>query len=664
MKSWKFLLLIFFSASSFLAQKETPINAELKKATVFFTGAQLQHDHRLELKPGKQLVVFQKLTEFIDPNTVQVRASGDLTILSVRTRMNFEDKRISTEEINKLNQQRKELDLKDQELRDEYTLLEMDKNLLMRNKDLRGSNIGVKVAELKEAYAFMHQKQEEILKRQTEIVSELEKLQKKMNQLEQEIISQRSKPVTNYSEIVVEVDVEKTTSAAFVCNYISPRATWKPYYDMRSEGIGKPIRLEAKALVSQTTGIEWKNIDLTLSTNDPYQNAQEPDLKPWYIYYNNSQVNYSSQRTPIVTQQDFSGEKLRGEVIDASTGESLPFARITFSGNANVGAVSDFDGKFQVVVPKGERYINVSFVGYESVSMQITGPYVKVFLKPQNVQLDEVVVTAGRYNNGATYAWGDNGNTKMSGDYELEETIMQRTKKEKKKSLFDGKDYSRSQGWTETGKSNITIAQKRDLRVEYVIGAKMSIPTDGMEHRVNIANFDLNASYEYHAVPKIDPAVYLSAQVTGWEKLNLLSGESNIYFDGTYMGKSFIDATSVKDTLSFSLGKDNKLSIERTRLKEKSKTKTIGSRQKYEVAWEIRVKNNGGASIPLVIKDQMPISNNADIKVKYGEVSTGGSTDDQTKIITWKFTKGISGVQVLLFDYSVDYQNGAVLYLE
>jgi hypothetical protein len=39
---------------------------------------------------------------------------------------------------------------------------------------------------------------------------------------------------------------------------------------MRSDGIGKPVRLEAKALVNQTTGISWDNVDLVLSTNDPY----------------------------------------------------------------------------------------------------------------------------------------------------------------------------------------------------------------------------------------------------------------------------------------------------------------------------------------------------------------------------------------------------------
>jgi hypothetical protein len=552
----------------------------------------------------------------------------------------------------------------------------------MKNRDLKGAVQGLKIIELKDAYTFMHQKLTEITTRQTAIYNELEDLQKRMNQLEQEIISQRSKPVINYSEIVVEVDVEKATNAHFEFNYISPRATWKPYYDMRSEGIGKSVKLEAKANVSQNTGIEWKNVDMVLSTNDPYQNAQEPTLNPWYLYYNNypQQTQQTSRSIPTVS---FDGEKLRGEVIDASTGEPLPFAKVSFLNNPNIGAVTDFDGKFTLTVPRGETWVKASFVGYEDAQQQINSPYLKFFLKPNSVELDEVVVT-----NGVAANYGDvTGGfvtisredikrmpAKMTSSMsvtilnddgipdELDEFQFRGARSGKKgKVLFDGnKLVDEKEKWA----SNVqTTVQKKDLRVEYAIQSKMSIPTDGMDHRVSISSYDLNASYEYHAVPKIDPSVYLAAQVTGWEKLNLMSGESNIYFDGTFMGKSYLDVNSTKDTLSFSFGKDNKISMERTRVKEKSRSKTIGSREKFDITWEIKIKNNGGAMIPLVIKDQFPISNTDDIKVKRGELESG-KLDENTGIITWTFQNGVNGSQTFGFDYSVDYQSGMVLYLE
>jgi len=650
------------------AQKEISTVAPIKKVTVFFTGAQVQHETKVDLQMGRQDIVFQKLTDFIDPNTVQVKAQGDVTILSVRTRKNFEDLKISNEEIHALNAKKDLLYKKDQALRDEYVILEMDKNLLMQNRDLKGQDQGLKITELKEAYLFMHTKLTEVITRETAIYAELEDLQKKMNQIEQEIISQRSKPVINYSEVVVEVDVTKSCTAGFQFNYISPNATWKAYYDMRSDGIGKPVRLEAKANVSQTTGIEWKNVDLVLSTNDPYENAQEPTLQPWIIYYNNY-PQQKTQTTRNLPQVVYAGEKLRGEVIDASTGEAMPFARVQFANNPNIVAISDFDGKFELTIPKGENYVNASFVGYNNAQQQITSTYLKFFLEPQEVVLQEVMIRGSRAEANDYYIDGIQVTSEAN-------TI---TREDISRMPARSADMLRAIPGVQIGKKRkmdfknettgykanavATTITKKDLRVEYAIQSKMSIPSDGMDHRVSIATHELPASYEYHVIPKIDPSVYLSAQVVGWEKLNLLSGESNIYFDGTFMGKSYLDVNSTKDTLSFSFGKDSKVSVERTRMKEKSKIKTIGSRQKFEVTWEIKIKNNGGAMIPLIVKDQFPISNQEDIKVKQGEL-VDGKVDEKTGIITWTFLKGISGSQTITFDYSVDSQYGIQLYLE
>jgi len=665
----KIIASFLLSTSLFYVQAQKEINsvAPIKKVTVFFTGAQVQHESKVELLAGRQDIVFQKLTEFIDPNTVQVKAQGDVTILSVRTRKNFEDLKISNEEIRALNAKKEVLFKRDQALRDEYVILEMDKNLLLQNRDLKGQDQGLKTTELKEAYLFMHTKLTEVITRETAIYAELEDLQKKMNQIEQEIISQRSKPVINYSEVVVEVDVNKSCTAGFLFNYISPNATWKPYYDMRSDGIGKPVRLEAKGNVSQTTGIEWKNVDLVLSTNDPYENTQEPNLQPWIIYYNNY-PQQKTQSTRNLPQMNYDGEKLRGEVIDASTGEALPFARVAFANNPTIAAVTDFDGKFELTIPRSENYVNASFVGYNTAQLQITSTYLKFFLEPQEVVLNEVMVLGARDEATNYYIDGiqqsSEGNTisrydiapMSASSVEMEGRV---SGVNRRKGKMDFK-YESSAYKPNTVATTIT---KKDLRVEYAIQSKMSIPSDGMDHRVSIATHELPASYEYHVVPKIDPSVYLSAQVVGWEKLNLLSGESNIYFDGTFMGKSFLDVNSTKDTLSFSFGKDSKISVERTRVKEKSKIKTIGSRQKFDVTWEIKIKNNGGAMIPLIVKDQFPVSNQEDIKVKQGTISDG-KVDEKTGIIIWSFLKGISGSQIITFDYSVDSQYGIQLYLE
>jgi hypothetical protein len=660
------LLLFFVSFSCFtFGQKEIKLSSSIDKVTIFFQGVQVQHKKKTELSPGRQILVFEKLTDYIDPNSVQLKATGDLTILSVSTRKNYEDLKMSITEIEELNKRKNMLYDKDQLLRDEYAILQNDKNLLQINSDLKGSEVGMKVSELKEAYTFIHLKMFEIVGRQTVLIKELETLQKEINKVEQEIQTRQSKPVINFTEILVEVDVASATNSTFDFNYISPRASWTPYYDLRSDGIGKPVRLEAKALVNQSTGIEWKNVDLVLSTNDPYENSKEPILQEWYLNYNNypQPKNVVGRNIPTF---DYSGQKLRGEVIDASTGEPLAFAKVTFSNNPSVGAVTDFDGKFEVIVPKGERYLTASYIGFNAVQLAINAPYLKFFVQPQEVSLEEVVITS-------------NKESSVRIQQDMRKNVSQiegvQLSKRKKLNFLGSRERSESDAWEyrgdmageaeklEEAKNVQTVISKKELRVEYAIQTKMTIPSDGQDQRVQISTYELPANYEYHAAPKLDPSVYLVAQVSGWEKLNLLNGESNLYFDGTYIGKTYIDVNSTKDTLSFSLGKDNKIQMERTKVKENSKIKTIGTRQKVDVSWEIKLKNNGGANIPIFIKDQFPISIVEDIKVKRGEFSEG-KIADKSGIITWNFMLDASQNKILKFDYSVDYQKGYVLYLE
>ena len=89
----------------------------------------------------------------------------------------------------------------------------------------------------------------------------------------------------------------------------------------------------------------------------------------------------------------------------------------------------------------------------------------------------------------------------------------------------------------------------------------------------------------------------------------------------------------------------------------------MGARQKSDIAWEIKIKNNGAAIIPVIITDQFPLTTNADIKIKNGELIEG-KVNDKTGIITWEFIQGISGSKSVFFDYSIDAQYGIPLYLE
>jgi uncharacterized protein (TIGR02231 family) len=144
--------------------------------------------------------------------------------------------------------------------------------------------------------------------------------------------------------------------------------------------------------------------------------------------------------------------------------------------------------------------------------------------------------------------------------------------------------------------------------VEFEIELPYTIPPDGKPYGVKIDEHTVPASYEYYCAPKLDPDAFLTARVTDWEDYHLLSGETNLFFEGTFVGKSFLDVASVSDTLVVSLGRDEGVVVERTKLKAFSKRQLLGTRRTASLAFEIEVRDNKGVPVRVVIEDQVPLS--------------------------------------------------------
>jgi iron complex outermembrane receptor protein len=98
----------------------------------------------------------------------------------------------------------------------------------------------------------------------------------------------------------------------------------------------------------------------------------------------------------LVNAQTFT---LKGKVVNENN-ESLPGATILVK-EPKKGTSTDFDGKFNVNLPKGNYTIQVSFIGYKTVSKEITltkNEEINFRLLPNATVLDEVLVSAVRAN--------------------------------------------------------------------------------------------------------------------------------------------------------------------------------------------------------------------------------------------------------------------------
>ena len=344
-------------------------------------------------------------------------------------------------------------------------------------------------------------------------------------------------------QIVVTVSAKEAATGKLTISYLVSNASWVPMYDLRSDIATGKVNLTYKAHVSQTTGEDWEDVRLTVSTNNPYQNKTRPTLHPWYVdyyvasnYLYNGNVNYAYSNAPV----------------------------------------------------------------------------------PATVNREEAKES-------------------------LEDMIA-----------TDGD----SQGAFE-----FTTMIDRVLSAEFKIDLPYSIKSDGEEHMVLVKNIDLNANYKYISVPKLDPGAYLVAQIVKLDELQLVPATANIFFDGTYIGETYIDPTTMDDTLSLSLGKDPNIIVKRTLLKKDLKEKIVGEKKERTMSYEIEVKNLKSTTATLIIKDQVPVTQNTDIIIEPIELNKA-NYNEVTGILNWEFDLKSKESKKINFSYRVKHDKNKEVVLQ
>lgn len=199
-----------------------------------------------------------------------------------------------------------------------------------------------------------------------------------------------------------------------------------------------------------------------------------------------------------------------------------------------------------------------------------------------------------------------------------------------------------------------TTLNEGQLNTNFEIDLPYDIESDGQLHSVTIKDQEIACVLKNYAVPRIDKDAYLLAEVADWQNLDLLPGDANIIMDDTYVGKSVIDPNTTSDTLNLSLGRDKRIAIKRSLIKELSSLKTSGKESKQVFTYEILMKNNKLTDVNLLLKDQFPLSNIKEVIVTL-EDGSEAMVNTETGVLTWKIDLKPGESKKVRFSYSVKY---------
>jgi uncharacterized protein (TIGR02231 family) len=209
------------------------------------------------------------------------------------------------------------------------------------------------------------------------------------------------------------------------------------------------------------------------------------------------------------------------------------------------------------------------------------------------------------------------------------------------------------------------VVQKQigETTVTFDITTPYTIASDGKVQTIEIQRTTTPADYKYVTVPKLSPMAYLTGDITDWAEQNLIGGEATLYFENTFVGKSYLKVNQLKDTLTVSLGTDNSILVKREKRQDFTSRRVLGSNKTETYSFLITIRNNKPNLIRITVNDQIPVSSNSGIEVNAVELS-GGKHNSQTGAIKWDFEIKPQETRQLILTYSVKYPKDKTIILE
>lgn len=522
MKRILFFILLSIAFTGY-AQKPIFVKSKISGVSVYRTSAELQSSVMFNIPAGNSEVVITNVSDEIEEKSIQINSNNpNVAILSVQ----FTDDYKSNHLLDKTNPKVKSIS-------DSLTILEnliakanieletqaKTLELLDKNQTLLVGSNASSVAQLIQLTDYYKTKRSEISLSRTELQKTISKLTLKQNRLRNNLNENANKE-ENISDgvLVLKILSNAAANVKLDISYLAQNVLWQPFYEIKGNKISEPLNVLFKAKVRQNTGVDWKDVKLSLINGYATKNNNVPVLNPWFLdsYKKEKANNYQ-----------------KNEYYKADSATTMDIEQVVVVGAG-----------FRI----NENQLNTSF----------------------------------------------------------------------------------------------------DVDVPY------NILSNDEDHFINLKQTKIPATYKYVIIPKLSRDAFLIAKIKDFNQYNLIPGTANIIFENMYVGETNINPNQITDELDITLGNDKKISVVKQIVDDKSSAKTFSSYQEKTFTYDIIVRNNKKDAIDVELKDQIPLSQDNDVKVEMLQ-SNNAELDKEKGYLTWNLKIMPSETKKIRVSYKVRY---------
>lgn len=295
-------------------QTEQRVDSKITNVTVFLNKAQVTREVKTRVVAGRSTLVISGLTALLDQQSVQVSGKGKVVIEGISHRQNFLNEFNMPTRLKSLKDSVELLQRQVQLEQSQKEILNKEEQMLLSNQKIGGTQSNLTVAELKAMSDFFRTRMTDIVTTRMKHEDKIKKSNESIVRLQRQIAEQNNMYSRNTSEIVVALSSEAATAVELEINYVVNNAGWQPVYDLRATNTKSPVQLNYKANVYQSTGEEWNNVKLTLSTANPSEGGLKPELYTWMLDFYNPQPIYGNRKMEIQSKSAVRGMSAPEEI--------------------------------------------------------------------------------------------------------------------------------------------------------------------------------------------------------------------------------------------------------------------------------------------------------------------------------------------------------------
>lgn len=283
-------LVSFSSVTVSLAEKITA-ESEITEVTVYPGSARVTRQVNTELPIGEHSIVFEHIIPRLDENSLTVTGKGTANVKIFGAYIKREySKEAADERVKELEALIESLKDQIQSEKNNLGILRKEREYLDSIKLFSGNQIPKDlittmptVENLEAVRGFLSDRYLDVEKRKTATNIKIRELNKEKEVAQRKLNELRSSGSQQQRMLVVDLECAKAGSFALDVSYLVRGAHWRSVYDARANYDKSEVELTSFGMIKQTTGEDWEDVQLTLSTAQPTVSGRMPYVEPWIL---------------------------------------------------------------------------------------------------------------------------------------------------------------------------------------------------------------------------------------------------------------------------------------------------------------------------------------------------------------------------------------------